>query len=209
MARDFTINVPLAILTAFLVVLWVPKDAPRIASFSRLVQELDLSGVLLFSIALILPMSFLMNLAARTTSLRCPFVIGAVGAFVGCVCLIFVHGESGIHALTIVMISVTASLPIFTLLDRTLPQGHGNNPSLLSNVTKESPVPLSQLDKCPALVVIDLQKGIVSLPLAHPPGDVTGTAARLADAFRERSFPVGSGHGFASAQHGENIPAPW
>lgn len=58
----FTLNVPLAFLTAGLVTLWVPKDDPRTASFSRLVQEIDLSGVALFSVALILLMTFLMNL---------------------------------------------------------------------------------------------------------------------------------------------------
>ena len=58
----FTINVPLAFLTACLVTLWVPKDDPRTASFSRLVQEVDLPGVAVFSVALILLMTFLMNL---------------------------------------------------------------------------------------------------------------------------------------------------
>ena len=58
----FTINVPLALLTASLVMLWVPKDTPRTATFSHLVQEIDLPGVALFGIALILLMTFLMNL---------------------------------------------------------------------------------------------------------------------------------------------------
>lgn len=58
----FTINVPLAFLTAGLVMLWVPGDAPRTSSFSRLVREVDLPGVALFSVALILLMTFLMNL---------------------------------------------------------------------------------------------------------------------------------------------------
>jgi hypothetical protein len=34
-------------------------------------------------------------------------------------------------------------------------------------------MPLSQLDTTPALVVIDMQKGIVGLPLAHPAKDIT------------------------------------
>ena len=58
----FTINIPLAFLTACLVVLWVPKDAPRTASISCLIHEVDLSGIALFSVALILLMTFLMNL---------------------------------------------------------------------------------------------------------------------------------------------------
>ena len=51
-------------------------------------------------------------------------------------------------------------------------------------------MPLSQLDKHPALIVIDLQKGIVRLPLAHPSHEVIGKAALLAKAFRARGFPV-------------------
>jgi nicotinamidase-related amidase len=38
--------------------------------------------------------------------------------------------------------------------------------------------------------VIDLQKGIVGLPTAHPAGEIVARVARLARAFRERGFPV-------------------
>src|SRR5580700_5993146 len=41
-----------------------------------------------------------------------------------------------------------------------------------------------------ALIVIDLQKGIVSLPTVHPIGEVTKHACALADAFRRRKLPV-------------------
>ena len=42
-----------------------------------------------------------------------------------------------------------------------------------------------------ALVVVDLQKGIVSRPaLPHPPAGVVHNAAALAEAFRENSMPV-------------------
>lgn len=51
-------------------------------------------------------------------------------------------------------------------------------------------MPLTQLDTTAALVVIDLQKGIVGLPLAHPAGEIVGRAALLAHAFRERRLPV-------------------
>ncbi|MGJ7505998.1 isochorismatase family protein [Variovorax sp. GT1P44] len=51
-------------------------------------------------------------------------------------------------------------------------------------------MPLSKLDPHPALVLIDLQKGIVSLPTAHPTSDVVAQAARLAAAFRRRGWPV-------------------
>ena len=51
-------------------------------------------------------------------------------------------------------------------------------------------MPLTQLDTTAALIVIDLQKGIVGMPAAHPVGDVVGRTARLARAFRERGWPV-------------------
>jgi nicotinamidase-related amidase len=51
-------------------------------------------------------------------------------------------------------------------------------------------MPLTQLDTTAALIVIDLQKGIVGLPTVHPAGEIVGRAAQLARAFRERSLPV-------------------
>ena|SRR5579862_3792000 len=51
-------------------------------------------------------------------------------------------------------------------------------------------MPLSQLDAVPALVVIDLQKAIAGLPCVHPLGAIVERAASLANAFRERGFPV-------------------
>jgi len=47
-----------------------------------------------------------------------------------------------------------------------------------------------QLDKNAALIVIDLQKGIVSVPTARPATEIVERAARLAHAFRERHLPV-------------------
>jgi nicotinamidase-related amidase len=49
---------------------------------------------------------------------------------------------------------------------------------------------ISTLDARPALLVVDLQKGIVGLPTAHPIDDVVNHAARLADAFRSHDLPV-------------------
>ena len=49
---------------------------------------------------------------------------------------------------------------------------------------------ISTLDARPALLVVDLQKGIVGLPTAHPMADVVSHAARLADAFRRHGLPV-------------------
>ena len=51
-------------------------------------------------------------------------------------------------------------------------------------------MPLTQLDANAALVLIDLQKGIVGLPTAHPSGEIVGRSAQLARAFRERGLPV-------------------
>jgi nicotinamidase-related amidase len=49
---------------------------------------------------------------------------------------------------------------------------------------------LTTLDPTVALVVIDLQRGIVGLPTAHPVADVVRHAADLAAAFRRREQPV-------------------
>jgi nicotinamidase-related amidase len=49
---------------------------------------------------------------------------------------------------------------------------------------------LTTLDPITALVVVDLQSGIVSLPLIHPIADVVARACALAAAFRRRGLPV-------------------
>ena len=51
-------------------------------------------------------------------------------------------------------------------------------------------MPLTKLDATAALVVIDLQRGIVGLPTVHPAGDIVSRAAQLARAFRSRALPV-------------------
>jgi nicotinamidase-related amidase len=51
-------------------------------------------------------------------------------------------------------------------------------------------MPISTLDARPALLVVDLQNGIVGLATAHPMADVVNNAARLADAFRNHDLPV-------------------
>jgi nicotinamidase-related amidase len=54
-------------------------------------------------------------------------------------------------------------------------------------------MPLTTLDPKPALVVIDLQKGIVSvptIPTVHPIADIVQRASNLATAFRNHGLPV-------------------
>jgi nicotinamidase-related amidase len=51
-------------------------------------------------------------------------------------------------------------------------------------------MPLTKLDTVTALVVIDLQKGVVGLPAVHPIGEIVARTAQLARAFRERGLPV-------------------
>ncbi len=49
---------------------------------------------------------------------------------------------------------------------------------------------VSVLDPNSALIVVDLQKGIVGLPLLHPIDDIVKQTRALLDAFRQRSLPV-------------------
>jgi nicotinamidase-related amidase len=51
-------------------------------------------------------------------------------------------------------------------------------------------MPLTQLDTVAALIVIDLQKGIVGIPTVHPSAEIVDRSAQLARAFRERGLPV-------------------
>lgn len=49
---------------------------------------------------------------------------------------------------------------------------------------------VSALDPTTALVLIDLQMGIVSRPTAHSAGEIVNKAVQLATAFRKRRLPV-------------------
>jgi nicotinamidase-related amidase len=51
-------------------------------------------------------------------------------------------------------------------------------------------MPLTKLDDVCALIVIDLQKGIIGMPAAHPINEIVDRSAHLARAFRQRSLPV-------------------
>ncbi len=75
-------------------------------------------------------------------------------------------------------------------------------------------MPLTTLDTTPALVVIDLQKGITGLSVAHPIADIVARTAQLARAFRERGLPVvlvnvtGMAPGRTDAQRPNLTPTP-
>jgi len=49
---------------------------------------------------------------------------------------------------------------------------------------------LTTLDPVTALIIVDLQKGIVGLPVIHSIADIIERGRALADAFRERGLPV-------------------
>jgi len=49
---------------------------------------------------------------------------------------------------------------------------------------------LTTLDPATALVVVDLQKGIIGLPFVHPISQVVERSRALLDAFRKRGLPV-------------------
>jgi nicotinamidase-related amidase len=49
---------------------------------------------------------------------------------------------------------------------------------------------LTALDPTTALIIVDLQKGIVGLPLIHPVDEILQNNRTLADAFRARGLPV-------------------
>ena len=51
-------------------------------------------------------------------------------------------------------------------------------------------MPLTKLDTKAALILIDLQKGIIGLPTAHVMSEVLGNAVQLVQAFRESGRPV-------------------
>ena len=49
---------------------------------------------------------------------------------------------------------------------------------------------ITTLDPKTALIVIDLQKGIVGMPTVHPGDEIVKRAAALAEAFRRHGLPV-------------------
>jgi nicotinamidase-related amidase len=75
---------------------------------------------------------------------------------------------------------------------------------------------VTTLDPKTALIVIDLQKGIVGFPAAHPISGVLACATTLTTAFRRRGLPVvlvnvtGGAPGRTERSHSlEGLPADW
>ena len=110
---------------------------------------------------------------------------GYLGAIVASAAngVFFRHGAdtTGLHHLALFLLVIAALFLTVTIADRAL-----SHPS-----RKETPVALTTLDPHTALVVIDLQKGVVAAPGdPHPAADVIARAADLADAFRAHGAPV-------------------
>ncbi len=68
-------------------------------------------------------------------------------------------------------------------------------------------MPITAIDPKCALVVIDIQKGIVALPAAHPVDDVVANVVKLTDAFRAKNLPVALVHVGWSADRGDALKA--
>jgi nicotinamidase-related amidase len=51
-------------------------------------------------------------------------------------------------------------------------------------------MPITTLDPKTALIVVDLQSGIITMPLAHPVAGIVERSTALLQAFRSRGFPV-------------------
>lgn len=51
-------------------------------------------------------------------------------------------------------------------------------------------MPLTTLDPRPALVVVDVQKGLRAAPTVHDVDDVAARSGEVAAAFRRHGFPV-------------------
>jgi nicotinamidase-related amidase len=51
-------------------------------------------------------------------------------------------------------------------------------------------MPITELDRKTALIIIDLQKGITSLQTAHSMESVINNSAKLAETFRQHNLPV-------------------
>jgi nicotinamidase-related amidase len=67
---------------------------------------------------------------------------------------------------------------------------------------------MTTLDSQTALIVVDLQKGIVTIPVAHPIHEVVEHAAALTDAFRRHRLPVVLVNATGGAPGRTEVPRP-
>jgi len=57
-------------------------------------------------------------------------------------------------------------------------------------IEEKNLMPLTRLDSKTALIVVDLQKGIINSPFIHPVAGVIERTSAWLDAFRQRDLPV-------------------
>ena len=77
-------------------------------------------------------------------------------------------------------------------------------------------MPITVLDEKTALILVDLQKGVVGLPVAHPVDTILSNATGLLNAFRRNALPivlvrvVGAPKGRSDrARRTRELPAGW
>ncbi len=128
------------------------------------------------------------RLGASAGLLRTFMYVGAVAASAATGHFLGASADSaGLHEIAAFAAVAAVLMLVVTLADRSLSAiGHPRK----DQRNEGEPVPLSTLDEVPALVVIDLQKGILATPAAHDLDTVVRRSGELAAAFRTRGLPV-------------------
>lgn len=130
------------------------------------------------------------QLGASAGLLRTFMYLGAIAASAATGHFLGASVDSdGLHAIALFAALAAALMLVVTVADRSLSAiGHPGERHPAEQ--RGEPVPLSTLDETPALVVIDLQKGILATPAAHDLDAVVRRSGDLAAAFRARGLPV-------------------
>jgi nicotinamidase-related amidase len=130
------------------------------------------------------------QLGASAGLLRTFMYLGAIAASAATGHFLGASADSaGLHAIALFAALAAALMLVVTVADRSLSAiGHPGRRHPAEH--QGEPVPLSTLDETPALVVIDLQKGILATPAAHDLDAVVRRSGDLAAAFRARGLPV-------------------
>jgi nicotinamidase-related amidase/predicted MFS family arabinose efflux permease len=159
---------PVWLLVVIAVILGVPQGLNSLANQNALYHQADPERIGA-SAGLLRTFNYLGAIAASA----------AAAAFFGSTA-----GTAGLHHFAVFLLIVAALFFALTLADRSLARiGRHSEP-------EEHPVTLTAIDPKPALVVIDLQSGVVGMPTIHPTGAIVERSAELADAFRARGLPV-------------------